>query len=171
VSTKLTVGLVVLLAVSGSAGGAAAAARAGKRFVGSGTEHVNNGPKWERAAPRLRISFSVAPDGKRLVGFRGTYFYYCGAGSGTITDGSIAIGRNGHFRARGSFADKTSSGQVTARSYVSIWGRMVDHGDAAVVSFLVNAVWTGRHLANPYSTKLQPAGLACQTWVKGGAHA
>ena len=170
------VGVVAALALAASAGttSAGAAGTAGgtsKRFIGSGAEYANNGPRWEHSGSRSRISFHAVSGERRLVSFSGTYSYYCGGGTGTITDKSIRVASNGRFSARGHFPDRTSSGRVTAENYVSLWGRLIDHGNAAVVSFLVDAVYAGKHVANPYSTRLQRPGLACETLVKGRASA
>ncbi|MHB1836942.1 MAG: hypothetical protein ACYCXW_18490 [Solirubrobacteraceae bacterium] len=51
----------------------------------------------------------------------------------TSSSGRLAVAPNDRFHARGSFVDRLSSGLATAVSYVSIWGRLVDHGNAADV--------------------------------------
>lgn len=160
-------GASFLLAASADAAGAVGGAY--KRFVGSGVEYGNNGPRWEKSGSRSRIAFRSGPGEKRLVSFTGTYSFYCGGGPDTITSRSIPVAPSGRFHARGSFVDRLSSGLATAVSYVSIWGRLVDHGNAADVSFLVDSVYTGKHVADPYTPNLKSAVAACETLVKGRA--
>jgi hypothetical protein len=163
--------LVASFLLAASPGAAGAASGPYKRFVGSGVEYANNGPRWQKSDWRSRIAFRAGPGEKRLLSFTGTYSFYCGGGTDTITSRSIPVAPNGRFHARGSFVDRLSSGRVTAVSYVSIWGRLADHGNAAGVSFLVDTVYTGKHVADPYATSLKPADAACETLVKGRAAA
>lgn len=158
---------MVLVALAGllTVGGAYAVSPvAGKLYTGTGKDYMNNAPKWGDEG-NGKISFKTSASGVAVTSFRGGYSYYCGAGTATVTEKHMPVSSNGTFGARFSVRTKGPKGKINGRAYVSISGAFVA-GAKANVSYLVDYVFTGRHVKHPYSTK-HPKLLGCASWVRG----
>ncbi len=123
------------------------------------------------APERSRITFDELSGPSRLLSFLATYSYYCGSSTSSLTWKSIPVMPSGRFHVRARFVARLSTGRVTGYDYVTIWGRVSGSGKAAAVSVLVDFVYAGKHVADPYGTRLQSATAACETLVKGSAGA
>jgi hypothetical protein len=143
----------------------AAAPKPGARFHGQGGDYWNNGPTWHRAAT-AGFSFRTNSDGTQILGFKGHASYYCGGGAATIADTGINVGGRGRFSDRFSLPNKEPNGKTNGRVYVAISGAFLKGGKRASVSYLVDYVFKGKHVSNPYSTS-NPRALGCASWVRG----
>jgi hypothetical protein len=159
-------GLVGAAFVLLSASALAVVPEAGKSFKGKTGDYLNNAPRWTREAAG-KVSFKVSADGQRLLNFRGTYYYYCGAGTGTVTDKALKIKRNGRFYATGTRVEHSSSGKFTGRNYYLLSGRFVNRGRAVQVSYMDDFVYAGKSVHQPYSTTFHRSSAACESWVHG----
>ncbi|MBV8999216.1 MAG: hypothetical protein JO304_09165 [Solirubrobacterales bacterium] len=141
----------------------ASAARRASRYAGTGTDYLNNAPKWAPEA-HASITFQTSSDGN-IRKFHGTYACYCNCSAGLyVTAASI------HVNPNGSFAYRFSVAQKHGRDYVAISGRFLDKRSRATVAYLVDFLGTGQHVADPYATS-DPRALGCASWVKGSVSA
>lgn len=162
---SLACAAAVLLAL---AAGALAAPKHGASYTGRGPDYMNNNTKWTREATG-HVSFKASSDGADVLNFKGTYSYYCGAGTSSITDPKIHIAKGGSFSARGHHVEKLH-GVVEGTHYLSVSGRFNKSGTTAKVSYLDDFVYAGKHVKHPYSTKMKSATDACESWVRATAH-
>ncbi|HUB77103.1 MAG TPA: hypothetical protein VL977_08595, partial [Solirubrobacteraceae bacterium] len=133
---------------------------AGARYAGSLPDFLNNAPTWT-AEETGRASFEVSADARAVTAFKGSFYYYCGAGTADVTEKRMAISASGRFGAR--FAHRSAS----STAYVAISGRFTTGGTQASVSYLVDYVFKGSPTpAHPYSTA-SPKALGCASWVHG----
>lgn len=137
---------------------------AGVRYSGTGKDFMNNAPKWTDEGTG-KISFKTSGDGSKVTAFSGSYSYYCGAGTSTVTENSMAIS-NGKFGVEFSQPNRGPNGKIDGRAYAAISGQFEDGGSTAKVSYLVDYVFTGGKVRHPYSTK-SPRKLGCASWVQG----
>ena len=159
-------GLVGVAFVLLTATAVAVAPEAGKTYRGTEGDYLNNAPKWTKEATG-KVSFHVSTDGRRLLNFRGTYFYYCGAGTGAVTDKALKIQSNGKFYATGTRVEHTPTGKVTGRNYYLLSGRFVNRGQTAQVSYMDDFVYAGKSVRKPYSTAFHSSASSCESWVHG----
>jgi hypothetical protein len=141
---------------------------AGSRFSGTAKEYLNNAPTWTYEGNRKSYSFQTSDNGQQILKFVGAYFYYCGAGSTTVTDKSIAVATNGSFSNQGHWTER-ADGKVTGTTYARIWGHFTAKGKTAAVSYLIDFVYVGHHVSNPYSTVMKSPRNACESWIHGTA--
>lgn len=154
--------LVVLgLAMAGAALAGAATPKRGGHYSGTGTQAFNNTASGRFAnqgfRPRARISFGVSPDGRRVVNFRGTFFYYCGAGTSAVKANFLNVRPDGSFRFTFSSPARGPHGKVDGTVAVAIGGRFTGSGRAARVTYRVQT----RFSALPSSQR------PCATQVSG----
>lgn len=142
----------------------AAAPKAGARYHGTGTDYMNNAPKWT-AEGTGKVSFAVSTSGTEVRNFKGTYSFYCGAGTSWITARRMAISKRGRFAAKFSQPAKGPNGKVDGTDYATVDGAFIDHGRKARVRYLFDYVGTGTTIKHPYSTS-DPRALGCASWVK-----
>lgn len=140
----------------------------GKLYTGRGAERMNNGPRWETAGflSHEPFRFHVSPTGKAVLTFRGSFYFYCGAGTDTVKAKRITVRRAGTFAYRFSVPTNASG---SGRTYVSISGAFTHGGRRAKISYIV--VFGSAHPAhNPYVA----SGAfkdGCAAWVTGTASA
>jgi hypothetical protein len=143
----------------------AASPKPGASYRGTGKDYLNNAPTWTDESTG-RISFVTSADGAAVTHFKGTYYYYCGAGTADVTETRMPVSKSGRFGTKFSQKTKGPTGAVTGTAYVSISGRFEKGGSKASVSYLVDVVFTGGHVSHPYSTR-HPKALGCASWVRG----
>ncbi|MGH2865914.1 MAG: hypothetical protein ACRDJX_11800 [Solirubrobacteraceae bacterium] len=168
-----TAQLVATLALAGIAGLSAPAALAslpdsGGAYRGSGRDYMNNAPSWTREAT-AKVSFRTSVNRRRILDFRGSYSFYCGAGTSDITARWIAVSRSGHFRYDFKTPNRLSNGAIEGADYVAIEGAFADGGRSATVSYLFNYEDTAPTSGSPYSTA-NPHALGCASWVRATVH-
>lgn len=161
----LTAGLVALAAGCAATTALAALARPSTRYSGTGTLYANNGPHWNRGE-REPISFTTSSDGRKLLHFKGGFAFYCGGASGTVTAREVFVSAKGRFAYRFWVPSHGPNKQVNGRIYINISGSFVDGGRRAAVSYLVDDVFTGTKVKNPYSPS-NPRALGCAAWIRG----
>lgn len=152
----LTSGLAVLVAAATST---AATPSHSAKYSGTGADFMNNAPHWTKEATG-RFSFKTSKDGKRILAFRGTYSYYCGAGTATITARYLLVSKSGRFDFR--FSQKAPDG---GRNFYRIYGRFLSAGEASVAYFDDFTV-PSQKVKDPYDTG-HPHRLGCASWVRG----
>ena len=135
----------------------------GARYSGKGEDYLNNAPKW-RASASEAVSFKVSANRRRLVGFKGRFFYYCGSRTATLSAAYIDVTRAGTFDYR--FTQQTPSGGA---DYAEIKGRFVGSGNSAQLSYLVDYS-EGKKISQPYSTA-NPGALGCASWTRATVRA
>ncbi len=150
----------------GAGGLATAAALAagpvkGRSFGGSGGDYMNNAPTWKREATG-KFSFRTSRDGTRIIDFRGTYSYYCGSGTATLTAGYVSV------RASGAFGYHFTQRVKTGTDYGEIYGKFARDGRSASINYLDDFVAKGKTVRHPYDTT-HPSALGCTSWVRGTA--
>ena len=159
---KFTV-LVCTAVVAVSAGAVAALAagiRAGATYSGTVIDYLNNGPQWQTTSGlHEKASFSVSADGHHVLNFVGHYTYYCGAGTSTITAGSLVV-------IRGRFSGTGRRANANGVNYYSVSGVFGPHG-RAVVSYQDDFVYKGKHVADPYEYRYHAPTLACESRATG----
>jgi len=160
---RILVVIVAVLVIASNALGASP--KPGARYKGTGKDYMNNAPKWT-AEGTGKMSFAISADGAAVTGFKGTYSYYCGAGSDDVTETRMSVSKSGRFAAKFSQPIKGPNGKVNSTAYVSIAGKFEKGGKDASVSYLVDYVFTGARVKHPYSTK-HPKALGCASWVRG----
>ena len=160
---RILVTIVAVLVIASNALGASP--KPGARYKGTGKDYMNNAPKWT-AEGTGKIGFAVSADGAAVVNFKGTYSFYCGAGSNYVTERRMSVSKSGRFAAEFSQPNKGPNGKVNSIAYVSIAGAFENGGKDASVSYLVDYVFTGTKVKHPYSTK-HPKALGCASWVRG----
>jgi hypothetical protein len=164
-SRALGSAIVGLIAVCAVATAVAAAPQAGKSYSGHGQDYLNNGPHWETVkALSEPISFKVSKTGQDVLRFRGKYYYYCGAGTGTLTAGQVSIRSNGSFSGTGKRIDRVS-GKVQGTDYFALKGQFLKGGKARV-TYLFDFVGKGVKVSNPYSFKYRGSS-SCLSRVTG----
>jgi hypothetical protein len=156
-------------ALAGGAVAASGSVEPSAHFKGSGGDYMNNAPTWSNEG-KGQFTFQTNSTGNRILKFHGSYQFYCGAGTGSVMDNSIAIAANGHFAARGHYQEH-SHGKVTGTNYLRVWGRFAGSGKSATVDYLSDFVYAGKTVKNPYSTKIKSDGDSCESWVRGKATA
>lgn len=168
--TRLT-WLAAMMVVGSVAAASALAAtpRPGAVYTGSGKDFMNNAPKWASEGTG-RISFSTSRQGTAILHFSGGFSYYCGAGRSTVTETRMGVTKGGAFGARFSQPNKGPNGKVNGKVYVAIAGTFEKGGKKANVSYLVDFVFTGGKVKDPYSTS-NPRALGCASWVRGTVQA
>lgn len=149
--------------IAGSA--LAAAPRRGALYTGTGAVFMNNARRWTKDARGL-ISFRTSSSGRAVLGFKGGYSFYCGAGTATVTEKRMSVSPDGTFAAKFSVRTTGTDGKANGRAYVSIAGAFKDAGAKASVSYLVDYVFTGHHVKHPYD-RSHPRRLGCASLVKG----
>jgi len=130
---------VLVMAIVGAEFAGAATPKRGGHYSGTGKQAFNNTADGSFAnqgfRPRAQISFRVAPDGRRVLGFKGTFFYYCGAGTSAVIANFLNVRPDGSFR----FAFKTPArgphGLVDGTVAVVIRGRFTGTGRTARVTY------------------------------------
>jgi hypothetical protein len=162
---RILVVIVAVLVIASSALGASPSPKPGARYKGTGKDYMNNAPKWT-AEGTGKISFAISTDGTAVIDFKGTYSYYCGAGSDDVTERRISVSKTGSFALEFSQPIKGPNGKVNSTAYVSIAGAFEKGGKDASVSYLVDYVFKGTKVKHPYSTK-HPRALGCASWVRG----
>lgn len=146
------------------AGGAAASPKAGAQYSGKGPNYNNNASRWTKEGTG-KVSFRTSAKGADVLAFSGSYSCYCNCQREYhIRDAKMAISKSGHFSSHGHFSYKTGT------AYESISGRFERSGRTAKVSYLYDFVWKGKHVKNPYSTKMNSAQDACEALVRATAH-
>jgi hypothetical protein len=143
----------------------AASPKPGHSYQGTGTDFMNNAPTWADEATG-KIKFQTSTNGLDVMQFKGTFSYYCGAGTSDVTEKKMAISKSGRFGARFSQKVKGANGKVNSTAYVAVSGRFEDGGSQASVSYLVDYVFAGSKVSHPYSTS-DPRALGCASWVRG----
>ena len=136
----------------------------GARYSGTGKDFMNNAPNWADEGTG-KLSFKTSRDGSDVIDFSGSYSYYCGAGTSTVTEKRMPIS-NGRFGIEFSQPSHGPNGKVDGTAYAAISGAFDDSGGEAKVSYLVDYVFTGGKVEHPYSTK-SPGKLGCASWVQG----
>jgi hypothetical protein len=165
-------GLAVLAALALPVVADAARPLAGTVYTGTGVERMNNGPTW-RTSPALArepLRFHISATGNAVLAFRGSFFFYCGAGTDTVRAKRITVGRAGRFAYRFSLPTRRSNRTVSGETFVSIAGSFTHGGHRAKVSYLVVFSPTAHPAHDPYLA----AGAfkdGCAAWVKGTASA
>jgi hypothetical protein len=137
----------------------------GAAYSGTGVDYMNNARSWT-AEGTGAVSFRTSPSGKAVTDFRGGYSFYCGPGTATVTEQRMPISKRGRFGIRFTVANKARSGKRNGTVYVEISGAFDTDRASASVSYLVDYVFKGRHVAHPYDTS-RPRRLGCASWVKG----
>jgi hypothetical protein len=164
----MTAGNAIAVAPGHSAASAGSGApKQSVAYSGTGTDYMNDATGWTAAAMGA-ISFRTSPSGKSVLGFRGGYSFYCGSGTATVTERRMSIARSGRFGAKFKVPNKGPNGKRNGTAYVQISGAFDPSRTAAIVSYLVDYVFKGRHVKHPYDTG-QPSRLGCASWVKGTA--
>ncbi len=143
----------------------AASPKPGHSYQGTGKDFMNNAPKWADEATG-KIKFQTSTNGLDVMQFKGTFSYYCGAGTSDVTEKKMAISKSGRFGARFSQKVKGANGKVNSTAYVVVSGRFEDGGSQASISYLVDYVFAGSKVSHPYSTS-DPRALGCASWVRG----
>ena len=138
----------------------ASSARRSARYAGTATDYLNNAPNWAPEA-QGKITFQTSSNGRSVRKFRGTYACYCNCSAGLYVDATSM-----HVNGDGSFAYRFSVAEKYGRDFVAISGQFLARGSRAKVSYLVDFVGTGQHVAHPYSTGDSRA-LGCASWVRG----
>jgi hypothetical protein len=138
------------------------------RFSGTAKEYMNNAPTWTYEGNRESYSFQTSKNRQQMLKFVGAYFYYCGAGTTTVTDKSIAVAAKGSFSNEGHWTERVD-GKVTGTTYAKIWGQFTGKGKTANVSYLLDFVYVGHHVNNPYSTTIKSSRNSCESWIHGTA--
>jgi hypothetical protein len=157
--------IVALVAVGAVTTAVAAAPQAAKSYSGKGQDYLNNGPHWETIkALSEPISFKVSKTGKDVLKFRGKYYYYCGAGTGTLTAGRVSIRSNGTFSGTGKRTDR-AFGKVQGTDYFALKGQFLKGGKARV-TYLFDFVAKGVKVSKPYSFKYRGSS-SCLSRVTG----
>ena len=158
---RLAVALAVCLAAFAAAVTSSWAARPlhGRVYRGVMADYLNNARHWTAERTTGTATLRVSASGEKIARFAGTYFYYCGAGHSTIRGRSIPISARGRFR---SIAHARSRYGV---DYYMLSGRFVDGGRKVALSYLSDFVFTGKHVADPYSTAFHRG--PCESWVHG----
>jgi hypothetical protein len=137
-------------------------------YRGTGKDFMNNAPRWTDEGTG-KISFKTSGNGAAVVNFKGTYSYYCGAGTTNVTERVMHVSKQGTFGARFSQPIKGPNGKVSSVAYASISGAF-ETGGGASISYLVDYVFPGARVKHPYSTS-NPKALGCASWVRGTARA
>lgn len=146
----------------------AALPKADEAFAGTGADYLNNAPRWTRESTG-RVSFETSANRRRILNFRGTYYYYCGARTGSVTARYINVNSAGQFGYRFSIPNTAPDGQISGKLFIAIEGRFIGDGSTAKVSYLADYN-EGKELANPFSTA-NPRALGCASWVRATVHA
>jgi hypothetical protein len=174
-SKLIALGLLVIIAAGGGSALGALPPR-NASFTGSGAVFYNNGPRWQRAQT-AQISFTTSANRRRILGFHGTYTYYCGDGTAYVSAVYIVVTKRGAFRYDFNVPNHLPDGRLSGRAYVSIYGHFLHGGKRAQVNYLVDYVEpsgkspiTHRRIAHPYSPAKTEA-LGCASWVRGSARA
>ncbi len=164
--TRLTWVMGMVLVVSVAATSALAATpKPAAVYTGSGKDFMNNAPKWTDEGTG-RISFSTSGKDATILHFKGSFSYYCGAGRSTVTEKSMRVTKGGKFGTEFSQPNKEPDGKVNGKAYVAISGTFENGGKQAKVSYLVDFVFSGGRVKDPYSTS-NPRALGCASWVRG----
>ena len=138
----------------------AAEIRGGATYSGTAIDYLNNGPRWQTTAGlREKVAFAISHNGRRVLNFVGHYAYYCGAGTSTITAQTLNI-VGGRFSGTGRRAN------ANGINYSSLSGAFGPHGTAAV-TYQDEFVYTGKHVADPYSYRYHPPTLTCESRATG----
>jgi len=143
----------------------AASPNPGALYKGVGKNFMNNAPKWANEGT-AKISFKTSADGSKVINFKGSYAYYCGAGTSTVTEKHIPISKRGTFSLKFSQPIKGPNGKINSTAYAAISGTFGKGGKQANVSYLIDYVFTGKTVKHPYSTS-NPRALGCASWVRG----
>lgn len=137
--TRVTVLAVLLIAVVGAGLAGATNPKPGSRYLGTGQQAFNNTRDGRFAnggfRPRAQISFRVSPDGRRMLNFRGTFFYYCGAGTSAITANFLTVRPDGSFHFAFRSPARGPHGVVDGTVAVVIDGRFTGTGRTARVTY------------------------------------
>lgn len=163
-----TMAIVLAAGMVTAVGALAASPEPGHSYQGTGKDFMNNAPKWADEGTG-KISLRTSTDGTHVLRFKGTFSYYCGAGTSDVTEKSMAVSESGRFGAKFSQKSKGANGKVTSTAYVLVSGRFENGGKEASVSYLVDYVFAGEKVSNPYSTS-NPRALGCASWVRGTVH-
>jgi hypothetical protein len=168
---SIWVSAVVIIVLAAPVVADAARPLPGKRYSGTGVERLNNGPHWMsfRSLPREGFHFSVAPQGKAVLTFRGRFYFYCGSGTDTVRAARIAVGAKGAFSYHFSVPTREANGTISGRTYVSIAGSFANRGKVAHVSYIV--VFGKVHPAHDPYTAAGAYRDGCGSWVTGTATA
>jgi hypothetical protein len=154
-ATLVGAALVAPIATAGSD------VKSGERYSGGGGDFLNNAPKWTRETSAA-ASFRTSKNGHEVLGFRGGYSYYCGAGTNTVSFAPMKISKAGTFSGRFEEPNKGPSGEPLGHVYGVVTGRFLSHGRASV-SYLVDYD-LGHTLAEPYSMT-NPRAVGCGSLV------
>lgn len=163
-----TLAIVLAAGMATAVSAFAASPKPDHSYKGTGKDFMNNAPAWADEGTG-KISFQTSSSGADVIHFKGTYSYYCGAGTNDVTEKKLAVSRGGRFGTKFSQEFKGTNGKVTSTAYVVVSGRFEDGGDKAAVSYLVDYVFAGSKVSNPYSTS-NPRALGCASWVRGTVH-
>lgn len=125
---------------------------------------MNNAPKWTDEGVG-KYSFHFKKVERQIIGFSGTYSFYCGAGTSTVTAKRIAVNAAGAFSFRFSVAN-TVNGQKMGETYVSISGQFLGGGAEVRLAYLVDTAFSP--IKSPYDTS-DPTKLGCASWVRSSA--
>lgn len=143
----------------------AAHALPGKTYSGSGQEYENNGPHFETFKGfRRHMTLTVSSSGTVVEHFKGSYTYYCGAGTAYVTGHRVKINSSGRFGGTGS-SPSYARGQRTGTNYYVLRGKFIDAGHKAAVTYQDAFVGTGQKDPNPYSLRYQSPNDSCQNKV------
>jgi hypothetical protein len=150
-----------LLATGAVAAVAIAAAPAhNKPFSGSAPDLLNKSKQWKKEATAT-FSFKTSANGGRIVGFKGSYSYSCGANA-TLSAGYVTVASDGRFNYP--FTVHFKNGTF----YAEIYGTFLAGGKSAQVNYIVDFVAKGKKVRHPYDTR-HPESLGCASWVRGTA--
>lgn len=138
-ATRVAVFAVSLMAVVDAGLAGATNPKGGSQYRGTGQQAFNNTRDGRFAnggfRPRAQISFRVSPDGRRMLNFRGTFFYYCGAGTSAITANFLEVRSDGSFHFAFRSPARGPHGVVDGTVAVVIHGRFTGTGRTARVTY------------------------------------
>ena len=153
---KLAVLTCAAIVVVSAGAALAAEIRAGATYSGTVIDYLNNGPQWQTTSSlHEKASFAVSADGRHVLNLVGHYAYYCGAGTSTITAGSLVV-------IRGRFSGTGKRANANGVNYYSLSGAFGPHG-TAVVTYQDDFVYKGKHVPDPYSYRYHAPTLACES--------
>lgn len=130
-----------------------------KRFSGRGPDYLNDAPRWTRESTGT-FGFATSRNGTTLLNFRGTFYYYCGAGRGTVRAARIAI------TSKRTFDYRFYSPKKYGVDYGEVYGSFLKGGRRARIGYLVDFVANGQKVRHPYDVR-HSRSLGCASWVQG----
>ncbi len=157
---------IVAVSFAAIAAGTAVAAsnvRSGARYAGTGGDYLNNAPQWTREGSSQHASLRTSSNGREVLTFVGTYFYYCGAGTNTVDFSKVKISPSGTFSSRFRQVNHGPNGQSLGHVYGALKGHFLPGGRVSV-SYLIDYD-LGHTQAEPYSMT-NPRADGCGSLVR-----